>query len=186
MSKLIIIDVQETYRSFFTKNLCENIIEFSKNFNQVYFIYDTIDGQSFNEDLPFEFMENEEFSGTLNEITKEYGFIRSLMDLGLDSDDEELVKLLRFMIKNNVCDARDIEQDEDLHNKFLKEFGNGPLMEVSFDDYPISIPMDLVDSLIDLNNPVLVGGARNECLKEISILLRSLDIVHTIEESLTY
>lgn len=187
MSQLLIIDVQNSYASHIEPSLYEKIINFSSNFSEVYYLYDILSGLDLYAEVPDVFIENEDFYEKLNILTKEYGFFRSLMDLGLDADDEELVRLGKFMKDNGIYDNRQIFDDDEIKNKFLTQFKNSPLLEIDFDSYPISLPDDLIESLSCLSSGVvLVGGGRNECLKEISLLLKVLDIKHTIAEDYTY
>lgn len=187
MGKLLIIDVQNSYASHIDGQLYEKLINFSSNFSQVYYLYDILSGDDLYSEVPEVFLENEEFYDSLNILTKEYGFFRSLMDLGLDAEDEELVRLGKFMKENGIYDNRQIFENEAIRDKFLITFKNSPLLEIDFDSYPISLPDDLIESLSCLSSGVvLVGGGRNECLKEISLLLKVLDIPHTIAEEFTY
>src|SRR5690606_17212323 len=117
-----------------------------------------------------------------------YAFFRGLIDLGVDDDDSELVKLARFMRKYKLTDYREILEEEDIHSKFLKSFKNSPLLNIDFEDYSFYLPEDLIEDIESKikSGVVLVGGGRNECLKEVALLLRVLDISYTIHEELTY
>lgn len=187
MGQLLIIDVQNSYKKHMRNNLVDDIVEYSKNFNNINYLWDNqVDGDLYSE-IPDSILEDEDYYGNLNIIEKEYGFFRSIMDLGVDEDDEELVRLIKFMSNNNVGDVREIEENDELNEKFKEQFKNSPLLEVDFDSYVVSLPYDLIEHLSHLKNGVvLVGGGRNECLKEISILLRALDIKFQINEELTY
>jgi len=95
--------------------------------------------------MPEEWFDEEDFYNSLNFITKEYGFFRSLMDVGLDSDDELILKLLSFMKRHGLYDSRDILEDEGIHIQFKEEFKNTALLEINLNDYPIGIPTDLIE-----------------------------------------
>lgn len=188
--QLLIIDVQNTYRKH-CHNLINKIPSYSKNFSSVFYLFDNIDGQEFDEEIPDEWIEDdlaEEFYPRLKILTKNYAFFRGLMDAGVDENDEELVKLARFMIKHNLTDARDIKENEDTLEKYKIEFKNSPLNNIDFEDYSFYLPEDLISDLQEniKDGVTLIGGGRNECLKEVALLLRILDIKYSINEELTY
>lgn len=186
--QVLIIDVQNTYRKH-----CHNVIlpiaEYAKNFDSIVYLFDNIDGQEYNQEVPEEWGDDDpNFVERFQVIDKNYAFFRDLMDLGVDEDDEELVKLARFLRSKNLADARDISNHKDIEEAYKKEFKNSPLMNVDFHSYSFYLPLDLMESLESMvkSGVVLVGGARNECLKEVALLLRVLDISYTINEELTY
>lgn len=187
--QLLIVDIQETYRKY-CHHLINKIPEFSKNFSQVIYLFDNIDGQDLYEELPAEWMEeeNEEFYNGLKILTKQYAFFRGLMDAGVDENDEELIKLARFLRKHNLIDAREIFDIEEVLSKYQEEFKHSPLQNINFNDYSFYLPEDLLLSLEEQVKPgvILIGGGRNECLKEVSLLLKVLDINHSINEEYTY
>lgn len=188
MSQLLVIDVQETYRRFLNPQLIADIISAMENSSDVIYLWDEIDNPDFSSECLTEIYEEIVFEGNLQHmrsISKEYGFFRGLMD-ELE-DDEILVRLGKFLIKHRIADARDLENPE-YKEIFDEEFGDTVLSEVNMEDFIFFIPSELMESLRDSvgSGVVLIGGGRKECLREISILLRIMDIDHTINESLTY
>ena len=115
-------------------------------------------------------------------VDKQYGFFRGFMDYGIDKD--SIVNLAQFMINNKVFDFRNLGDDEEIEEKFLKEFSNEisiiDLYENNKDGYSFFIPLDLIENLQSIveQNVTLVGGARKECLEEVSILLSVLNIIN--------
>jgi len=95
------------------------------------------------------------------------------MDNSIDEDN--IVDLVKYMIKHDINDSRDI--DEDMWNDYMEETNHSQedvrdLLENA--DDMINIP-DLMDFLKKYSNIVLTGGGINECLKEVEIALLSLD-----------
>lgn len=104
---------------------------------------------------------------------KGYAFFRYCMDKDIDKDD--IVDLVKFMIKNDINNSRDI--DTDMWDEFMIET-NHTKQEIrellEFADDCIDIP-DLMTFLKNYDNIVLLGGSIDECLKEVEIALLSLD-----------
>jgi hypothetical protein len=105
---------------------------------------------------------------------KGYAFFRYCIDEGIGDDD--VVDLIKFMIRHNINDSRDI--DEEMWNKFMQEY-NHDQSEVrdllEYADDMIHIP-ELMDYLKHYRqNIVLCGGGVQECLKEVEIALMAMD-----------
>ena len=104
---------------------------------------------------------------------KGYAFFRYCIDNSIDEDN--IVDLVKYMIRHNINDSRDI--DEDMWNNYMEETNHDQqdvrdLLENA--DDMINIP-DLMGFLKRYSNIVLTGGGINECLKEVEIALLSLD-----------
>lgn len=186
--KLLIVDVQNTYRSY-CHNLINKIPKFAEEYSEVIYLFDDVDGQDFHAEAPEEWMDNhQEFYDRLKVISKNYGFFRNILDLGLDAEDEEIIRLSKFMLQNNISDAREIAEIPEVLVKFKEQFKNSPVNEISFEDYLLYLPMDLIETLNNTfkSGGVVIGGGRNECLKEVCVLLKVLDIPFTVNEELTY
>lgn len=193
MSTLLIIDVQNSFGKHIDSKLYFNIQEFSKNFSHLVYIWDDLSGQELYSEIPEDWLlsDNEDMDDSFYSqfntiINKQYSFFRNLMD-NKTIPEEDLIKLGKFLIKNNLNQAREIFEDEEKKVLFDKEFKYSPLLNIDFDSDHFELPQDLVESLSNLGtNLILVGGGRNECLKEISLLLDIMEIPHSIHEELTY
>lgn len=112
---------------------------------------------------------------------KGYAFFRYCMDNSIEEDN--IVDLIKFMIKHNINDSRDI--DDEMWDTYMKESNHDQqdvrdLMENAED--MLYIP-DLMEYLKDLSNILLLGGGINQCLKEVELALLSLNKdFHAISE----
>ncbi len=118
---------------------------------------------------------------------KGYAYFRTCMDSNID--DDSIVLLIKFMIKHNINDTRDINKK--MWNLFMKELQKiqGDISDIrglleNADDM-LNIP-DLMDFLQDKNNIVLTGGGVNECLKEVELALMALDKPYSVLKKFTY
>ena len=187
---IINVDIQPEYEKFipFLGEWVSFINENSNN-NRIVFLYngaDTLGMISESEYISwlFDLGIDEEVIDTAIFYDKGYAFFRYCMDSGID--EENISDLVKFMLKHNINDSREI--DSDMWDEFMNETGNSKedvreLLE--FADDMISIP-DLMDFLNSYNNIVLLGGGINECLKEVEIALLALDQKYNIMSKFTY
>ena len=115
---------------------------------------------------------------------KGYAFFRYCMDSSISENN--IVDLVKFMIKHDITDSRDINGD--MWNNYMEETNHSQedvreLMEEA--DDMIYIP-ELMDFLKNFNNIVLCGGGINECLKEVEIALLALNKQYNMLSQYTY
>jgi hypothetical protein len=128
---------------------------------------------------------NADYLDNITFFDKGYAFFRYCMDSGIDVDD--IVLLVKFMYKNKIYDSRDITESK-MWDNFVKEYDKPHLRELlEFADDNINLP----DLMFKLKNMVsghvkLCGGGRNECLSEVEIALKALDINYELEEEFIY
>jgi hypothetical protein len=177
---IINVDIQPEYKKYISFDLKKwvNFINRNAEFNDIVFLYngaDTlgmIDEYSFKEwliDLGID--EDVIYNSTFYD--KGYAFFRYCMDNSIDEDN--IVDLVKYMIRHNINDSRDI--DEEMWNDYMEETNHNQqdvrdLLENA--DDMINIP-DLMDFLERYSNIVLTGGGISECLKEVEIALLSLN-----------
>ena len=113
---------------------------------------------------------------------KGYAFFRSFMDL--IGDDDDMLTILKYMVAQDISDSRDIDdqQIEELVSKGISE-RSVEFLEDRAD--MIYIP-DVFDFLEGKNNIVLCGGGRDECLKEVEILLMLHDTNYSLIDQFVY
>ena len=192
-ANFISVDIQPEYQDAFGFYISEYLDFLNKNIevmNSLTFLYngtDTVGGVS-EDEYKYWLVENgfeEENPNYSRFYDKGYAFFRYCMDEGIDEDD--VVKLVQYMIKNNINDSRDI--DAEMWNDFMLTTGADQsdvrdLLEVSGD--MINIP-DLMDYLQDFGGRIVVtGGGINECLKEVEIALIALEKPYNVLTQYTY
>jgi len=179
---LMVVDIQPEYESGFghwTHEFVDFMNENYERFNRVIFYYNgadtvgTMDEHEYRNWWYDHEMSEEVLEGS-NFYDKGYAFFRNCIDEGIE--DEEIVNLVRFMMKNDINDSRELT--EEFWEAFMKE-GNLEYSDIKdlleFSDDCINIP-DLMDHLRNFSNVVLCGGGHNECLKEVNIALDALNM----------
>ena len=192
-ANFISVDIQPEYQNGFGFRIEEYLDFLNKKIevmNSLTFLYngsDTVGGVSENE-YKYWLVENgfeEQNLDYAKFYDKGYAFFRYCMDEGIDEDD--VVKLVQYMIKNNINDSRDI--DAEMWNDFMKETGVDQsdvrdLLESAGD--MINIP-ELMDYLSGFGGRImLTGGGINECLREVEIALMALNKNYNILTKYTY
>lgn len=120
-------------------------------------------------------------------IEKDYSFFRGWMDVGVDVN--FIVHVVKYMIKMEEYDSRYIDP-VDLQY-LLEKFYNRPKNELADIWEKINREMIVISNwdyskLQEFDHYDLCGGGRDECLKEIEILMRALGLHYTILKNLTY
>lgn len=187
---LISIDIQEAYENAFDFNIYDFTRFLNENYdsmNSLTFLFNGPDlGFPDENEYRYWLIENgldENVADTANFYDKGYAFFRFCMDEGID--DDELVDFIKFMIRHNINDSREI--DEEMWSTFMSEYGYQDvhdLLEPAED--MINIP-DLIEYLQRFRGrTVLCGGGINECFKEVEIALMALDKEYNVLTKYTY
>lgn len=98
---------------------------------------------------------------------KGYAFFRGWMDQG--ADDSFIKKAVRYMMSKKVYDSREIESEE-----WVEMFPDD--WEDYMENDPLIIPDIPLNTLKKFSGSYIVGGGKNECLKEVEILMSAFNI----------
>lgn len=127
---------------------------------------------------------SEQAASRIKYFSKEYGFFRPWMDLNVP--DRIIIKTIRAMVQNRVNDSRMLDINSVLTPEEQQQFHNAHKY-LSWDDEGIYFPDFMPISILKQISPFyLVGGGRNECLREIELLCNAFNIRYTRIDSLIY
>jgi len=115
-------------------------------------------------------------------VDKGYGYFRSFMDR--DVDPRLIIKLIRYMYQKRVHDARDLVFPPS-NQRTADEAELKHLLD-EFDGEHFSINWTNVAQLKRFNGAYMVGGGRNECLREVELLMNAFNIRFKRIDSLVY
>ena len=107
-------------------------------------------------------------------VDKGYGFFRSYMDQGVP--DATIIKMIRYLYQHKLNDARNIE-----YSDYVAIMGSDELIDEAF-----SINWTSVAQLKRFSGAYIVGGGRNECLREVELLMNAFNIRYKRIDSLIY
>tara|TARA_R110002153_G_scaffold63663_1_gene170711 strand:- start:660 stop:1262 length:603 start_codon:yes stop_codon:yes gene_type:complete len=174
-NSLIIVDVQPSYINNIDFSVSD-MLEFADNYSSILVLYNGPDlGLDSEQEVVDFYLEeldyNDDADGLLSKMKffdKGYGFFRDYIDTCV-IDHEEIINLVKYMIKNNIDDVRDLSS---------KDFENLSIVDITpstAEDYPLHIP-ELADILPSWYDSDMIGGAENECMEEVDILAKALGI----------
>lgn len=116
---------------------------------------------------------------------KGFGFFRSFIDRGVS--DKTIIRLIRLMYQNRVNDSRDLfggEHSDDYAVNF--EQFVGPEFKRWMLDDGFTVQWTSVAQLKRFSGSYIVGGGRNECLKEVELLMNAFNIKYKRIDSMVY
>ncbi len=114
-------------------------------------------------------------------VDKGYGYFRSWMDSGVDV--ATIIRVIRAMYQYKISDSRDF--DEDFSPEILPKLVGREWQEWMRDD-SLSVNWTSVAQLKRFNGAYIVGGGRDECLREVEILMNAFNIKYKRIDSLVY
>lgn len=184
---LISVDIQpeyEKYMSFKPYSFIEWLENNAEQYSKIVFLFNGPElGFQSEDEYKFWLMENEISEDLLERIEffdKGYAFFRNAMDAGLDEG--EILKLINYMYKNKINDSREIE-DEIWSKIGLDDL---TIEHMNKNEDALFIP-DVMNYLSSINGNIsLVGGGKNECLREVEFCLKVLNKPYTLIKEWVY
>lgn len=182
--KLIVVDVQPTYRGYISFDIWK-FLEYVQSFKQVLYIHNGRDTSNDDrQDVKNWLIEEADYDDDfINHMDswdwqeKEFGFLRPWMDNG--ASDDFIVKALRFMEKNRKKIPETLNLKYGLRNSL--KTGMMPLKMT-----PLYIPDVDLRLLKKYNNATIIGGGKNECLKEMELYMQANKIKTKRNNKFTY
>lgn len=199
-TNLLIIDVQPEYQNY-SNNILPGVQQMIEKANgKVVIVYndfgggdtpeavlnylaghdDEYDGYVYDEDeddyVPAEQTPLEQKLHNAQFVQKEFGFLRGYMDSGVD--DSTIIEIIRAMYQQRENDSRDLNPEvlSDNAKDVLENYGDSIFVQ----DW---VPIHLLHSLQPF---YMMGGGRNECLREIELICHAFNIKFKRIDSLVY
>ena len=118
-------------------------------------------------------------------VDKGYGAMRAWMDAGIDA--RSIIKTIRVMYAQKVNDSRQLfgGEHDPQYEQNMKD-----LLGVDYQDFVLSDPLvthwTSIAQLKRFSGSYIMGGGRNECLREVELLMNSFNIKYKRIDSLVY
>lgn len=200
---VIVVDVQPAYAQY-GPQVCENIVQFVNNQSGPVLMFvnaerdamtdDSIESiQYWWEDLAgadYDAYDNDpNYTGPINWnrfqiVDKGYGWFRTWMDQGVQP--KFIIQLIRYMYQRKINDIR--HDIDGVYEYMTHNPVGGQIVDWQdwMEDEPFIINWTSVAQLKRFNGSYLVGGGRNECLREVELLMNAFNIGYKRIDSLVY
>ncbi len=126
---------------------------------------------------------------TIND--KGFGYLRGWMDMGVA--DSTIIKAIRLMYQERVSDSRELfggsafddeEGTPDDYASNMKAALGEWIPNMQYDS--IAVEWTSVAQLKQFNGSYIFGGGRDECLKEVTLLMNAFNIKYKVIEDFCY
>lgn len=112
-------------------------------------------------------------------VDKGYGYLRSWMDHGLA--DATIIRVIREMYQLKISDSRDFENSSVNLEELVGNEWDAWMWSSS-----LTVNWTSVAQLKRFSGAYIVGGGRNECLREVELLMNAFNIKYRRVDSLVY
>lgn len=172
---LIIVDVQKSFRKFFSEMYLNELKKYSKNFNNVYQIWDNhIDGKNVDKEYLYDINPTIPIHDDLFYFPNQKDIIEKRYNYKVDAD------FYKKILDSDIYEEISKKEEE----KTLKKGDVFPTKEgtiitfINNNHVWFHCPKKLYELLIELKgrDVVIVGGADSECLEDIVTTAESLDV----------
>jgi|TARA_R110000851_G_scaffold25559_1_gene73448 hypothetical protein len=196
-SKCIVVDVQPTYTgvdNIFGSTLLPMVKPLMNFLNKQGPILAFVNAEDtgVSDDRIIDIKENWESAGfnanrwnNTEIVDKGYGYFRAWMDEGVQPD--VIIKVIRTMYQQKVTDSRELfDGDEsDNYQEQMQQLIGNAWEEWMIDD-TLSVEWTSVGQLKKYNGAYIMGGGRDECLREVELLMNAFNIKYKRIEDFVY
>lgn len=118
-------------------------------------------------------------------VDKGYGYFRAWMDNGVS--DAAIIRTVRELYAQKKTDTRELfgGDDSEEHEQRMQEMLGNEFEDWMIDD-PLTVEWTSVGQLKKYNGAYLMGGGRDECLKEVMLLMNAFNIKYKLVQEFIY
>jgi len=113
---------------------------------------------------------------------KGYGYLRSWMDSGIEP--ATIIATIRELYAQKKTDSRELQFPASNRRTPQQSLIMGAMQEM--EDDPISVNWTSIAQLKRFSGAYIVGGARDQCLREVELLMNAFNIRYKRIDSLVY
>lgn len=188
----IVVDVQPEYSGMNdgdSSSVFEEIIRFVNNQTGKVLMFVNAEDQGLTGDTIQDIKQYWEDSGfdsknwnRVQIVDKGYGYLRSAMDYGIEPS--SIIRIIRELYNQKQSDSRDL-----IIPSFGKRIEQQTIIKYALEelgDDNITVNWVSVKQLKQFSGAYIMGGGRNECLREIELLMNAFNIKYKRINSLVY
>ena len=118
-------------------------------------------------------------------VDKGYGWLRPPMDQGVKP--AVIIRVIREMYRQRVADSRHLfgGEDDPAYRESMERLVGAQDLEIFLTD-PIYTEWTSIAQLKRFSGAYIVGGGRNECLREVELLMNAFNIPYKRIDKLVY
>ena len=195
---IIVVDVQPEYCG--ANRVCQRVVNFVQNQTGPVLMFVNAEDQGQTGDTIESIRtwweesaggEWDEDSGTFNEVIdwsrfqivdKGYGYLRSWMDYGIEP--KIIIATIRELYLQKKNDSRELNFPPFNQRTITQSLIMGAIEEM--EDDPLIVNWTSVAQLKRFSGAYIVGGGRNQCLREVELLMNAFNIRYKRIDSLVY
>lgn len=174
-SILVIVDVQKSFRRFFSEMYLNKLKKYCKNFQKVYQIFDNhVDGKNVEKDYLYDESPEIPIHDDLYYFPNQKDLIEKRYNYQVDADFYK--KILDKEVYQEISDKEDSEQ---LRKGDIFTTKEGTIITYINNNHVwFHCPKKLYELLVSLKgkNVVIVGGADSECLEDVVTTAETLGV----------
>ena len=170
---LIIVDVQKSFKKFFTDKYLSELNKYCLEFNKVYQIWDNhVDGKNPNKDFLYEEDPNIENKNDLYKFNNQVDLIEKRYTYDVDVD-----YFKKILDEKTYKEIKSKENNLKAGEKFPTTEGT-VIVYISNNHKWFHMPKKLYDLFNEIKGKevVIVGGAENECILDVMVAAKSLGL----------
>ena len=115
-------------------------------------------------------------------VDKGYGYFRAWMDHGIEP--ATIIATIRELYQQKKSDSRELQFPASNQRTPQQSLIMGAMQEM--EDDPISVNWTSVSQLKRFNGAYIVGGARDQCLREVELLMSAFNVKYKRIDRLVY
>jgi len=182
-TNLIIVDVQKSFRKFFTEMYVNQLQKYAKQFTNVYVIYDNhYQGKNVDKDYLYDEVQDELDKDEVYKFKDGQELIEKRYQYDVDADfyrkilDKETYKIVKEKEKKNQLKVGEL---------YMTTEGTA-IVYIGNNHQWYHVPKRLYELFLDLKGQVvtIVGGSNGECIRDVEVAAEAMGVI--IKEDLGY
>lgn len=188
---LIIVDVQKSFKKFFTDNYIKELKKYCNKFNKVYQIWDNHHlGKNVDKDYLYDENPDDESTNDLYEFPNQFDLIEKRYNYDVNVD------FYKPVLDDDVY--REIKRKEDsgelVRGDFFHTNEGTIIVYISNNHVWFHCPKTIYDLFMEIteaqvedrSSVVIVGGADNECILDVEVTAKALGVDFRSDDKYIY
>ena len=182
---LIVVDVQKSFKKFFSQNYVEELKKYCQNFSQVYQIFDNHnEGKDVDLDYLYDEHPDTPVTNDLYEFPNQKGLIEKRYNYDVDIDFYK-----KIVTKETYDKVKSMELNKSLSRGMMFPTNQGTVLVYIGNNHQwFHVPKKLYELFKKLKGQTIhmAGGSRDECFLDVEATAKSMGVDIKIDYKYTY